>query len=294
MNLLRYLKLTEEDQKPGVNILHTGHNLIHPSEEYPNPAHPTPYKFSWESGRVLDEYQINYIIDGEGVFESHSGGHQIIEPGSIILLFHSEWHRYKPAAKTGWNEYWIGFKGETAKRILSNTVISKENPVIKIGCHKKILQLYKEMINCAKEEYPGAQIVMAGILIQIIGLVNSHIKLQKLNGVKEVDDLINRAKSMLIEEQHIPISPIEVARKLNVGYSWFRKVFKEYTGMAPGKYQLQQRIFKARELLMNPDKSISGISSELGFESNFHFTKTFKEKTGLTPGKFRRKARGMI
>jgi AraC-like DNA-binding protein len=99
---------------------------------------------------------------------------------------------------------------------------------------------------------------------------------------------------MLIEEQHVPISPVEVARKLNVGYSWFRKVFKEYTGMAPGKYQLQQRIYKARELLMDPDKSISGISSELGFESNFHFTKTFKEKTGFTPGKFRRKALGLI
>jgi AraC-like DNA-binding protein len=45
---------------------------------------------------------------------------------------------------------------------------------------------------------------------------------------------------------------------------------------------------------MDPDKSISGISSELGFESNFHFTKTFKEKTGFTPGKFRRKALGLI
>jgi AraC-like DNA-binding protein len=118
--------------------------------------------------------------------------------------------------------------------------------------------------------------------------------LQKLNGAKEVDELINKSKLMLIEEQHVPISPFEVANRLNVGYSWFRKVFKEYTGMAPGSYQLQQRIFKAKELLMDADKSISEISSCLGFESNVHFTKMFKEKTGFTPGKFRRKALGKI
>jgi hypothetical protein len=53
--------------------------------------------------------------------------------------------------------------------------------------------------------------------------------LQKLNGAKEVDELINKSKLMLIEEQHVPISPFEVANRLNVGYSWFRKVFKEYT-----------------------------------------------------------------
>jgi AraC-like DNA-binding protein len=294
MNLLRYLKLNEEDQQLGINILHTGHNLIHPDEEYPNPAHPASYKFKWESGRVLDEFQINYIIDGKGVFESDSGGPQNIEPGSIILLFESEWHRYRPEVQTGWNEYWIGFKGETAKHILNTTSLSKEHPVMKIGYQEKILSLYKEMIHCAKEEHPGAQIMMAGILIQIIGWVNNHLKLEKLNGVKEVDELINKSKLLLIEEQHNPISPIEVAKKLNVGYSWFRKVFKEYTGMAPGKYQLQQRIFKAKELLMNPEKSIAEISSDLGFETNFHFTKVFKEKTGFTPGRFRKKAIGKM
>ena len=31
------------------------------------------------------------------------------------------------------------------------------------------------------------------------------------------------------------IDPEELAMKLNISYSWFRKVFKDYTGYAPAK-----------------------------------------------------------
>jgi AraC-like DNA-binding protein len=76
-----------------------------------------------------------------------------------------------------------------------------------------------------------------------------------------------------------------------VGYSWFRKIFKNYTGMAPGQYLIQLKIEKSKELLCDTSKSIKEIAYELKFDNNFYFSKQFKEKTGLTPAQFRKKSR---
>jgi len=80
-----------------------------------------------------------------------------------------------------------------------------------------------------------------------------------------------------------------LAEKHNVSYSFFRKMFKKYTGVYPGKYQLQLRITRAKELLISTDKSIKEISYELGFQSIFYFSNMFKKKEGVTPSYFRNK-----
>ena len=38
------------------------------------------------------------------------------------------------------------------------------------------------------------------------------------------------------------IDPEELAMKLGISYSWFRKVFKEYTGYAPAKYYQELKL----------------------------------------------------
>jgi AraC-like DNA-binding protein len=82
-----------------------------------------------------------------------------------------------------------------------------------------------------------------------------------------------------------------MAQKHHVSYSYFRKMFKKYTGVSPGQYHLQLRIMRAKELLISTDKSIKEISYELGFQSIFYFSNMFKKKEGTTPSHFRKKNR---
>ena len=74
---------------------------------------------------------------------------------------------------------------------------------------------------------------------------------------------------------------------MNVGYSWFRKLFKNYTGLSPGQYYLQLKIEKAKELLCNSNSPIKKIAQELNFDSSFYFSRIFKDKTGLKPTEYR-------
>jgi AraC-like DNA-binding protein len=292
MNLLKYLTINDEDKNIGINILHTGHNTIHPGDSYPFPGHPSAYNFQWERGRILNEFQINYIIDGEGEFESQLGGYHSITSGNIIVIFPSEWHRYRPKSNTGWNEYWIGCSGQYLNDLIEKGWLNPVNPILHVGHNEKLLHLYQNMIECATEELPNSQMIMAGLLLQIIGTCGQLMKYRSLNGKANIEQQIKKAKLLLMENHQQPLSPEDVAEKLSMGYSRFRKVFKEYTGMAPGQYQMQQRIIKAKELLMHEQKDIKEIAMEVGFDSNVHFTRVFKEKTGDTPGRYRRKSLG--
>ncbi len=83
----------------------------------------------------------------------------------------------------------------------------------------------------------------------------------------------------------------ELAKQYNVGYSYFRQMFKKYTGVSPGQYHLQLRLIRAKELLISTNKSIKEISYEQGFQSIYYFSNLFKKKEGMNPSEFRERRR---
>ena len=87
-----------------------------------------------------------------------------------------------------------------------------------------------------------------------------------------------------------PLTPEEIASRLGLGYSWFRRMFKEYTGVSPAQYQLQQKLLKAKELLTSSSMNISEIAYSLKFENAGQFSTFFKKKEGVTPSEFRERA----
>jgi AraC-like DNA-binding protein len=78
------------------------------------------------------------------------------------------------------------------------------------------------------------------------------------------------------------------AEENNIGYSYFRKMFKLYTGVPPVKYHLDLKIMRAKEMLVSTDKIIKEISNDLGFQSVYYFSRLFKRKTDLSPTAFRK------
>lgn len=55
------------------------------------------------------------------------------------------------------------------------------------------------------------------------------------------------------------VDPEELAMRLNISYSWFRRVFKEYTGYAPAKYFQELKLRKAKQLLVGTSQSVKEI-----------------------------------
>ncbi len=289
LNFYRYLPLSDQDEEWGLSVLNAGCTSIKPNQSYPYKEHPAHHYFNWENGRILNEFQLVYITCGEGIFESSSLEKTIIKEGSVIFLFPGEWHRYKPSEDTGWDEYWVGFKGQIAENIFEGSFFSRKKPVQFIGFKEEIVALLIELMEQTKKEIPGYQPLISGAVLYILGKIHAVCKQQKIQREDNVHLIINKAIVLLRTRMDEQIAMQDIAAELQVSYAWFRKMFKLYTGMAPQQYLIQLKIEKAKLLLNNLNKSVKEIAYELNFEYPLNFSKLFKEKVGLSPGQYRKK-----
>lgn len=67
----------------------------------------------------------------------------------------------------------------------------------------------------------------------------------------------------------------------------FRRSHQKETGKSAQTYIQQKVIDVAKELILNPSKSISQVAYELGFQYPQHFTRLFKKIVGQTPNEYR-------
>jgi AraC-like DNA-binding protein len=282
----KYIHAGAQDKEWGLYLTVAGYAQIPPMDVYPPRIHPGGYYFTWDKGRMLQEYQINYITEGSGTFETSEDQFQVV-PGSIFILRPGMWHRYKPELKTGWNEHYIGFNGDFCTKLFQEGFFQAGKPVIYVGFQESLLSLFFEVIQSVKEEKTGHQQVSAATTILLLSKILSVIRNQEFAG-KSIERTIRKACLYFRENLNTNVNIEKLASDLNVGYSYFRQMFRKYTGISPTQYHLSLRIQKAKDLLVSSDLSFKEIAIELGFESYFYFSRIFKDKTGDSPQEFRK------
>jgi AraC-like DNA-binding protein len=285
-DFFKYLTAGEEDQHWGLYLNVTGAYTSPPNQPYPPIRHPSGYYFNWSSGRVLQEYQINYITKGNGVLETENGEFSLLE-GSVFLIKPGVWHRYRPNQALGWQEHYIGFNGEMARKLFQHPIFAGKQSVLHIGVHEEIIDTYYKVFDLVQEEQPGFQQIASGLIVKMLGYLISFEKQKEFTG-KRIAGIIEDARFRIRQNVDQELDMTLMAREYNIGYSYFRKMFKNYTGMAPHKYHLELKIMRAKELLLVTDKSVKEISYELGFQTIHYFSRLFKNKVGKSPTEFRR------
>lgn len=286
---LKYLDIEENDFLWGLTVSSIGCQSVQPYEFYPPNHHPKGYNFSPQRGRVLDEYQLIYITRGRGTFQSKCSGLEELplSEGSMFLLFPGEWHNYMPDKRSGWNEYWVGFKGSVIDHRIENGFFDKSNPVFKVGIDGQIVDLYRQIIRIADRRRKGYQQLMAGCVNMLLAIAYAQ-ESSCGEGDQEKDrQLIEKAKVM-IRDNYLEIRPQTIAEMLNVSYSSFRKIFKQQTGTAPAQFIADVKMQKSKELLAQTYLSIKEVAYSTGFDNQEYFFIAFKKKNGITPTEYRK------
>ena len=290
---LKYLAVTPADLQWGTAVNSVGMQEIAPGADYPPQNHPSRYIFKFENGRILHEYQLIYITEGRGKFYcEHLGRTRWVSIGSgmVFLLFPGEWHSYRPDPQTGWKEYWIGFNSAFMMNLIDKGFFSKDKPVFQVKIHEDIVALYNEAIATAERQESGFQQLLAGIVMRLVSLVYFYDKNQQYEK-SDIADKVAQAK-VIIQENYSDISPEELASKLCLSYSTFRKTFKEYTGFSPARYIGEVRMSKAKELLTNTSLSIKEVAYHVGYNNHDYFFTAFRHVTGRTPAEYRAMTQG--
>jgi AraC family transcriptional regulator len=84
-----------------------------------------------------------------------------------------------------------------------------------------------------------------------------------------------------------PLSLEELAGQVGFSPYHFARLFRQAVGESPHQFILRQRVDYARQLLRDPDLSISQVAIASGFADQSHLTQIFKRYTGMTPKAFR-------
>ncbi len=287
--VFKYLIANDHDRKISAVVNAVGSQDIIPHDGYPLPVHPADYFFDTEKGRVLHEYQLLYITQGKGSFRSAAGSSEEVpvNKGTLILLRPGELHSYYPHPATGWMEYYIGFEGAMFDRLIRQLGLDKGAQLWEIGLNNELTQLYMRALEIASENKTGAQALLTGIVWHMLGLVCYMIRNRTGPGASLLEQAVERAKIIMDEKINEEIDLCMLASQLNLSYSWFRKTFKDYTGLSPAKYFQQLKLRRAQRLLSDTSCSVKEIAYSLGYKSTEHFFSIFKKHAGCTPTAYR-------
>ncbi|SEC37013.1 helix-turn-helix domain-containing protein [Terriglobus roseus] len=83
----------------------------------------------------------------------------------------------------------------------------------------------------------------------------------------------------------------EIATAMGLSASHFAHEFRSSTGATPYQYLLQQRLQRARSLLMSTTLPVQNVSALTGFQYPANFVRTFRQRIGQSPEAWRREHR---
>lgn len=284
-----YLPQPEEPNPWGLDISGAGSAAIEPGKAYPPEHHPSDHFFDWNQGRTLDEFQIILLTEGSGTFETEHLPPSKVEAPALFIVFPEVWHRYRPDPLTGWQESWVGFAGNFAEELRKAGTLTPEQPIHRIGNSEMLLAQFQLIQDEVKSEALGFRSIAGTALMQILALATNLPK-RKAEENHPMRKTIRRACFLMRQRSGGPLCPEELAAELNTGYTYFRRMFRKYTGISPKRYHSQLRLQRVKRLLRDSGSSITEIADKFGFASPFHLSNWFKKETGLSPRDWRQSA----
>jgi AraC-like DNA-binding protein len=283
---LHYLPYSEEDEKLGMLCTTAGSTYVPPGIVYPPQKNEHPALFRTVSeGRVLPEFQMVYIPRGEGIFMSGGVTYQV-KPGAMLLILPGLRHSYRPLLETGWQEYWVGFKGRYFSGLLEEGRFSPEQVFFEIGLHDSILSLFNQIFDEVRAQQPLYQMKACACILSLVAeMLTRERRKEQPNYYQKI---VGRAKYLMESNIYGAINLSSISEQLGISTSRLNEIFKTYTSMTPYQYYIHIKIHKAESLLEQEDISVKEAAYKMGFDDQYYFSRLFKNKTGVSPSDWRR------
>jgi two-component system, response regulator YesN len=162
--------------------------------------------------------------------------------------------------------------GEQISKKVTNALIT-----INLDREIQLNDLYNQLINCYNlqqlEQFIGQ------LLTDSAGL----IKRKKEDRDHIISFVIDHIETAYFED----ITLDTVAEKMNITGGYLSSYFKEKTGGNFTDYLHEVRIRKTKEILLQSNKKIQDIATQVGYLNMNSFNRMFKKYTGQTPSDFR-------
>ena len=299
-NFFTYLPISENNIRWDIYLTGAGVATISPDSNYPPAGHPTLYNFNWKNGRVLPEYQILMIAEGEGTFESVGTKEISLKPGSIILLFPGVWHRYHPKKSTGWKEYWLSWNGERLYRLLKKGVLNPAEPVLHLATPKEVRPVFEKILEHIQTHPTKNSSVLSAYAMEILALsIENEFNhpMQRDTAVPieyahSVDDpIVFKALQMIWNHSYRDFKVENIVKLLPVSRRTLERKFAETLNRPIRSEITRCRIARSKHLLTNTQLPAKHIAYSVGFSSSDRMGRVFQRELGITPSEYRERVK---
>ncbi|MDG1431750.1 MAG: GlxA family transcriptional regulator [Paracoccaceae bacterium] len=107
------------------------------------------------------------------------------------------------------------------------------------------------------------------------------LSLQSRHGIRNAH--LSKAIKMMTDNLEHPIPPSEIAEEVGISARQLERLFGRHLNCSPKKYYVDMRLQKARNLLLQTEKTVTEISFLAGFASPAHFARVYRNQFGITP-----------
>ncbi len=236
---------------------------------------------------VRDCFLIHYIQKGKGFYKTGGKIHRV-DRGSLFCIFPRDVVWYYTDSADPWSFYWFAFNGRLAAKLLEQTGITRENPVLALKEENAVPKLMDALLAEFEAETPDDLPLTGHLCFLLSELEKSQLVRSPREGGKKSSGYVEKALNYIHVNYHRDVQVAALASYVGLERSYFSKLFNQTTGYPPQTYLLRYRLEKARELLKTTGLSIGEISECTGFSDGFYFSRAFKNFTGLAPAAYRK------
>jgi len=236
------------------------------------------------------ETVLEYIVEGRG-YLNVDGENYAATKGDVYILRKKTTHTYWSDAKSPWVKIFFNIRGSLAEKILEEYKLGTKGKVVLNGegledDFREMLARVSDNTITQAERFDGAAVDFLKIIIKLANLERMRGNLK--GDLMSVEDEMNK----LIE--YITMNPKRIVSNQELGDVIFHskdyviKRFFANFGVTPYEYQIQQKIFSAKNLLGHTKMSVKEIASSLGYDDQHYFSYMFKKRCGLSPTQYRK------
>lgn len=152
-------------------------------------------------------------------------------------------------------------------------------------------ELKNDFVFASHYQNINRQLNIANTEASVSDLVHKVCSLYKdeLKGTKKTlaNPSLNRVIEYIDQNYMHRLTLEDVAQRVFLNKTYISQMFMRYLGISFVSYLESVRIYKAQELLLDTEMSVTKISEEVGYASQSYFTKAFKKRVGMSPLQYR-------
>jgi AraC family transcriptional regulator len=156
--------------------------------------------------------------------------------------------------------------------------------------HRTLATIQGEIERPGRNARSCCNVLTLLLLTQLIGVASNFARPACRSSAKGglPNWRLNRALEML--NRNVGASPTltELADDAGLHPSTFCRAFKQSTGLPPGRYLVQLRVARAKEMMADRSLTLTQIALDCGFNGSSQFSVTFRRVTGVSPRTYRK------